>query len=60
MLCGPKCASMVRDAPFVSLRVLVKVNVLHCNADYPLPFSDDEGFIHKSDHDPVIGRFLVP
>jgi predicted extracellular nuclease len=39
---------------------LVEVNVLHCNADYPLPLSDDEGFIHKSDHDPVIGVFLVP
>lgn len=39
---------------------LVEVNVLHCNADYPLPFSDGEGFTHKSDHDPVIGTFLVP
>ena len=39
---------------------LVRVDVLHCNADFPLPFSDDEGYIHKSDHDPVIGTFLVP
>jgi len=39
---------------------LVEVNVLHCNADYPLPLSDDEGFIHKSDHDPVIGVFVIP
>lgn len=39
---------------------LVGVNVLHCNADYPLPFSDGEGFIHKSDHDPVIGTFMLP
>ena len=38
---------------------LIGVNVLHCNADYPLPLSDDEGFIHKSDHDPVIGTFIV-
>jgi hypothetical protein len=39
---------------------LVEVNVLHCNADFPLPLSDDEGFIHKSDHDPVVGTFIVP
>jgi len=39
---------------------LIKVEVLHCNADYPLPSSDYEGFIHKSDHDPVIGTFLAP
>jgi len=39
---------------------LIGVNVLHCNADYPLPLSDDEGFIHKSDHDPVIGTFILP
>jgi len=39
---------------------LVEVNVLHCNADFPLPLSDDEGFIHKSDHDPVIGTFIIP
>ncbi len=39
---------------------LVDVDVLHCNADYPLPYSDDEGFIHKSDHDPVLATFLVP
>ena len=39
---------------------LVDLNVLHCNADYPLPFSDGEGFIHKSDHDPVIGIFVIP
>ena len=39
---------------------LVEVNVLHSNADFPLPLSDYEGYIHKSDHDPVIGTFLVP
>ena len=39
---------------------LVEVEVLHCNADFPLPLSDDEGFIHKSDHDPVVGTFLMP
>jgi len=39
---------------------LVEVNVLHCNADFPLPLSNGESFIHKSDHDPVIGTFLVP
>jgi hypothetical protein len=39
---------------------LIEVEVLHCNADYPLPFSDEEGFIHSSDHDPLIGTFLVP
>jgi len=39
---------------------LVRVDVLHSNSDFPLPLSDDEGFIHESDHDPVIGTFIVP
>ena len=40
--------------------LFVSVNVLHINADFTLPYSDDEGFIHKSDHDPVIAVFVIP
>jgi len=39
---------------------LVRVDVLHCNADYPLPLSAGNGFLHQSDHDPVIATFLLP
>ena len=40
--------------------LLVSVNVLHSNADFPLPFSTDDSIIHKSDHDPVIAVFVLP
>jgi predicted extracellular nuclease len=40
--------------------LLIKVEVLHCNADYPLPSSDEKDYIHKSDHDPVVATFAVP
>ncbi len=33
---------------------LEEVNVLHTNADFAMPDSEDESPIHKSDHDPVI------
>jgi predicted extracellular nuclease len=39
---------------------LIDVQVLHSNADYTLPSSDDQSIIHKSDHDPVIARFTIP
>jgi predicted extracellular nuclease len=38
----------------------VKMDVLHSNADFPLPYSDDPGYLHKSDHDPVVAVFVVP
>jgi len=56
-------ASQVLDHILVNENLeayLVELSVLHCNADYPLPLSDGEGFIHKSDHDPVIGIFVIP
>jgi len=40
--------------------LLVDVQVLHSNADFTLPYSDDESIVHKSDHDPVIAVFLMP
>jgi predicted extracellular nuclease len=42
------------------LDLLVGLKVLHVNADYALPFADDTGVFHKSDHDPVIATFLLP
>ena len=39
---------------------LVRVEVLHSNADFPLPFSGDSGYLRKSDHDPVVGVFIIP
>ncbi len=39
---------------------LVRVEVLHSNADFPLPYSDDDGYLHKSDHDPVVAVFMIP
>ena len=40
--------------------LLVSVNVLHSNADFTLPYSNDESLIHISDHDPVIAVFVLP
>lgn len=36
---------------------LQRVEVLHVNADYPLPMPEDTSPTHKSDHDPVIVTF---
>ncbi len=38
---------------------VVRVDVLHINADYPLPYPDDTSPAHKSDHDPVVVTFGV-
>lgn len=40
--------------------LLIGVDVLHSNADYPLPRSADTSPFHVSDHDPVIATFLIP
>lgn len=40
--------------------ILTAVDVLHSNADYPLPSSADTSLFHKSDHDPVIATFVLP
>ena len=42
------------------LDLLVSVNVLHSNADFPPPLSTDASLFHKSDHDPVIATFILP
>ena len=39
--------------------VIQEVVVLHTNADYALPPSNDNGVLHKSDHDPVIATFML-
>ena len=39
--------------------LLVSVDVLHVNADYPLPNPDDASPLRKSDHDPVIVVFTL-
>ncbi len=41
------------------LAALSRVQVLHVNADYPLPAPEDTSPKHKSDHDPVIATFLI-
>ena len=40
--------------------LILRVDILHVNADYPLPLSDDTSPYHKSDHDPVIVVFTSP
>ncbi len=40
--------------------LLFQVQVLHCNADFPLPFSADDSYWSKSDHDPLIATFILP
>lgn len=39
------------------MECLVRVDVLHTNADFPLPLPGDESPMHKSDHDLVIATF---
>ncbi len=39
---------------------LARVEVLHVNADFPLPDEADTSPTHKSDHDPVVAVFGVP
>ena len=39
--------------------LLARVEVLHVNADYALPFPDDASPRHTSDHDPVVAVFEV-
>lgn len=36
---------------------IVQVNILHTNADYPLPIPGDTSPLHQSDHDPVVAVF---
>jgi hypothetical protein len=38
---------------------MVRLQVLHTNADYPLPAPDDGSPRHKSDHDPVVAVFRI-
>ena len=40
--------------------LFLEVVVLHSNADFPLPFSADDSYWGKSDHDPVIATFILP
>jgi len=40
--------------------LLFRVEVLHINADFPLPFSADDSYWGKSDHDPLIATFILP
>lgn len=42
------------------LGLLTGFDVLHSNADYPLPRSGDTSLFHVSDHDPVIATFQLP
>ncbi len=42
------------------LDLLTSLDVLHSNADYPLPLSTETDLFHKSDHDPVIATFVIP
>ena len=39
--------------------LLIRTEVLHVNADYPLPNPDDASPRHSSDHDPVVATFVV-
>lgn len=39
------------------MECLVRVDVLHTNADFPLPLPGDESPMHKSDHDLVVATF---
>jgi predicted extracellular nuclease len=41
------------------LDLLVRVEILHINADFPLPSPDDASPWHKSDHDPVVAFFSI-
>jgi len=40
--------------------LLIRVEVLHSNADFPLPFSTDDSYWGKSDHDPLLAVFILP
>ncbi len=42
------------------MECMVRVDVLHTNADFPLPLPGDESPMHKSDHDLVIATFSLP
>jgi predicted extracellular nuclease len=42
------------------MQLLERVDILHTNADFPPADPDDPSPIHKSDHDPVIARFMFP
>lgn len=41
------------------LNLLNRVEILHVNADFPLPNVDDTSPWHKSDHDPVVATFTI-
>lgn len=41
------------------LDLLARVEILHVNADFPLPAADDASPWHKSDHDPCVATFSV-
>lgn len=54
--------SQVLDHILVSqalFEAIQNVTILHVNADYALPPAEDNGVLHKSDHDPVIATFLL-
>lgn len=38
-------------------QLLRRVEILHVNSDFPVPFADDPSAEHKSDHDPVVVTF---
>ena len=38
---------------------LIRVEILHTNADYAIPESDDTSPLHKSDHDAVVAVFSI-
>ena len=39
------------------MELLVRVDILHTNADYPFSDPEDTSPLHKSDHDAVIVTF---
>lgn len=42
------------------LETLTRLDILHINADFPLPDRDDERVFRASDHDPVVAVFQLP
>ncbi len=41
------------------MELLERVEVLHINADYPLPLPENVSPLHKSDHDPIVATFKI-
>lgn len=40
-------------------KLLLKVEVLHVNADFPPPEPGDDSIVRQSDHDPVVATFSI-